>query len=303
MSVPSMSETSSRIDDATPGAWHATTYGSEQCDAGPVTTPTPRLRREPPQFRIVSLVRREPVTPRLVRCTFGGDALAGFPVPDPAGSVRILFPEPGTTELVMPVWNGNEFLLPGSDGPTRLRPSIRTLTPRFTRTDANELVVDVVLHGGGVASSWVEAAEPGAPAAISGPGRGYAVAADAPPHLLAGDETAIPAMSQLLEVLPASTPVVVHVEIDDASARHDLPHHASTEVHWHERPAGAPHGDTLVTAIEAASIDDDTRTWAAGEAAAMQRIRRHLFEARGIPRPRTTIRGYWKFGRAGTDDE
>jgi NADPH-dependent ferric siderophore reductase len=34
----------------------------------------------------------------------------------------------------------------------------------------------------------------------------------------------------------------------------------------------------------------------------MQRIRRHLFETREIPRPRTTIRGYWKHGRAGTDD-
>jgi NADPH-dependent ferric siderophore reductase len=74
-------------------------------------------------------------------------------------------------------------------------------------------------------------------------------------------------------------------------------------VHWHERPAGAPPGDTLVAAVETAVIDADTRVWAAGEAAAMQRIRRHLFEARAIPRPRTTIRGYWKSGRAGADDD
>jgi NADPH-dependent ferric siderophore reductase len=269
------------------------------------TPPTPRLRREPPRFRIVSLVRREPITPRLVRCTFGGADLVGFPQPDPAASVRVLFPAPGTTELVMPEWNGNEFLMPGSDDTTRLRPYLRTLTPRATRTDGvetPELDVDVVLHGGGVASSWVETSEVGAPAALSGPGRGYAVAPDAP-HLLAGDETAIPAMSQLLEALPASTRVVVHVEIDDPAARHALPDHPRAEVQWHERPPDAPHGDTLVTAIEAAPIDDDTRVWAAGEAAAMQRIRRHLFETRGIPRPRTTIRGYWKHGRAGTDDD
>src|SRR5580765_2349853 len=94
-------------------------------DAGAVTTPT-RLRREPPRFRIVSLVRREPITARLVRCTFGGDDLADFPDPEPAASVRVLFPEPGTTELVMPEWNGNEFLLPGSGGGLRLRPYIRT---------------------------------------------------------------------------------------------------------------------------------------------------------------------------------
>jgi NADPH-dependent ferric siderophore reductase len=254
-------------------------------------------------LRIVSLLRREPITPRLVRCTFGGDDLAGFATPDPAASVRVLFPEPGTTELVMPEWNGNEFLLPGSgSGSTRLRPFLRTFTPRVFREDPAELDVDVVLHGAGVASSWVADAAIGAPAAVSGPGRGYAVAADAPPHLLAGDESAIPAMSQLLEVLSASTPVIVHVEIGDPAARHPLPAHPRVDVHWHELPAGAPSGDTLVAAVEAAAIDDDTRVWAAGEAAAMQRIRRHLFEARGIPRPRTTIRGYWKAGRAGAGE-
>ncbi|HEX5095289.1 MAG TPA: siderophore-interacting protein [Acidimicrobiia bacterium] len=267
---------------------------------------TPRLRREPPRFRSVSLLRREPITPRLVRCTFGGDDLTGFPVPDPAASVRVLFPEPGTTGLVMPEWNGNEFLLPGSGGGTRLRPYIRTFTPRVTRTEgpnAPELDVDVVLHGAGVASSWVETAELGAPAAVSGPGRGYAVSADAPPHLLAGDESAIPAMSQLLEVLPATVDVIVHVEIGDAAAHHPLPPHPRADVHWHELAASTPPGDSLVAAIEAATIGDDTRVWAAGEAAAMQRIRRHLFDTRGIPRPRTTIRGYWKFGRAGTVDD
>ena len=36
-----------------------------------VTTPTARVRREPPRFRSVSLLRREPITSRLVRCTFG----------------------------------------------------------------------------------------------------------------------------------------------------------------------------------------------------------------------------------------
>jgi NADPH-dependent ferric siderophore reductase len=30
-----------------------------------------------------------------------------------------------------------------------------------------------------------------------------------------------------------------------------------------------------------------------------QRIRRHLFEERGLPRPQATVRGYWKHGRAG----
>jgi NADPH-dependent ferric siderophore reductase len=43
--------------------------------------------------------------------------------------------------------------------------------------------------------------------------------------------------------------------------------------------------------------------WVAGEAAAMQRIRRHLFENRGLPRAHTWVRGYWKHGRSGDPDD
>jgi NADPH-dependent ferric siderophore reductase len=43
--------------------------------------------------------------------------------------------------------------------------------------------------------------------------------------------------------------------------------------------------------------------WAAGEAAAVQRIRRHLFEELAVARSHTWIRGYWKHGRAGDGDD
>ena len=39
----------------------------------------------------------------------------------------------------------------------------------------------------------------------------------------------------------------------------------------------------------------------AGEAAAVQRIRKHLFDERDLPRSHCTVRGYWKHGRAGSD--
>ena len=48
--------------------------------------------------------------------------------------------------------------------------------------------------------------------------------------------------------------------------------------------------DRLVTAVRGAHIAPGTRVWAAGEAAAVQRIRRHLFEERAVPRARATVR-------------
>jgi NADPH-dependent ferric siderophore reductase len=256
-----------------------------------------RVRREPPRFRPVAVERVERLGPRMVRLTFGGPELEGLTVEDPAASVRLLLPSPGTTELVVPVWNGNEFLLP--DG---RRPVIRTFTPR--RAEGLELDLDVVVHGGGVASEWAAAAKPGQAAAVSGPGRGYTVDDDAPAFLLAGDETAIPAVSQLLEAMPARMPVQVHIEVGHPDGRLALPDHAGATVEWHDLPPGAPPGDALIAAVRGAELIPGTRVWAAGEAAGVQRIRRHLFEDRGLPRTQAAVRGYWKHGRsADTDDD
>jgi NADPH-dependent ferric siderophore reductase len=262
-------------------------------------TPKPvRVRREPPTFRQIAVLRVEPLGPRMTRVTVGGPDLAGLTVGEPAASVRLLLPSSGNAELVMPTWNGNEFLLPD-----RRRPAIRTFTPR--RVDAADLELDleIVVHGGGVASMWAARAEPGHRAALSGPGRGYTINRDAPAFLLGGDETAIPAISQLLESLPAEASVQVHIEVAQPDARLALPAHPNASVLWCDLPAGSPPGDALVAAVRGAELVPDARVWVAGEAAAVQRIRRYLFEERGMPRAQTSVRGYWKHGRSGDTDD
>ena len=264
--------------------------------------PTPaspaRVRREPPRFRPVAVRRIERVTPRLVRVTFAGPELEGLTIEHPAASVRLLLPSPSRHEVEVPTWSGNEFLL--ADGS---RPVIRTFTPRRVDPTALELDLEIVVHGGGVASAWADAVRPGDPAAISGPGRGYAVDHDAPAFLLTGDETAIPAISQLLEHLPDDVPVEVRIEIAGPDARFGLTDRARTNVEWCELPRGASPGDAMVDAVRRADLVPDVRVWVAGEAAAVQRVRRHLFDERGLTRAHATVRGYWKHGRAGGPDE
>ena len=257
-----------------------------------------RVRREPPHFRRVEVRRVERVTPRMSRVTLAGPELDGFSVEDPAASVRLLLPATGTTELVIPEWNGNEFLLP--DG---RRPAIRTFTPVRVDPGSSALDLEIVVHEAGVASRWVQVAQPGSAVAVSGPGRGYTVDRDAAAYLLAGDETAVPAMCQLLEVLPADRPVQVLVEIAHTDARLALPGHPECTVEWHVLAPGRPPGDALVAAVVGADIPAAARLWVAGEAAAMQRIRRHLFQERGLSRAEATVRGYWKHGRSGEDDQ
>ena len=228
----------------------------------------------------------------MTRVRLGGLTLEGFAVDLPAASVRLLIPSPGSDELVMPSWNGNEFLL--ADG---TRPIIRTFTPRFFDADRLELALDVVIHDGGAVSAWIDRAQPGDPAAVSGPGRGYAIDDDAPQFLLAGDETAIPAICQLLEVLPESVPVEVIVEVTDPAAKLNLHEGSSVATRWVVLPASAPPGDALVAAVAEVGLEPGAKVWVAGEAAAMHRIRRHCFEERGLARSDVTVRGYWKAGR------
>jgi NADPH-dependent ferric siderophore reductase len=258
--------------------------------------PSPAVvRREPPRFRPVEVVGVLDLTPRLRRLTFGGPALEGLPAGLPAASVRLLLPRGASGEL--PRWQGNEFRW--EDGS---RPTIRTLTPRRVATDHGrepELDVDVVLHGTGALSSWAAAVAPGARAAVAGTGRGYELDPDAEVLVMAGDETALGALGVLLEAAP-DTEVRVLVEAADAAARFDLPAHPRAEVAWHALGGGAPPGSAMLAAIRGLDVPPSARWWVAGEAAGVQRIRRHLADERGVPRDRTVVRGYWKHGRAAT---
>jgi NADPH-dependent ferric siderophore reductase len=250
-------------------------------------------RREPPPFRRVSVSSVEDLGQRMRRVVLGGPELEGLEITEPAASVRLLFPPPGADTIVMPTWTGNQFELSNGD-----RAPIRTFTPRHMDAEARELTVDFVVHGSGAASDWVSGASQGSEIAVSGPGRGYEVDPSSA-HLLAGDETAIPAMSQLLEVLPQDVSVTVHVEIAEVSGRVDLPSHAGATVSWHELAEDAQPGDALLKAIESTGHLPGA-IWIAGEAAGAQRIRKHLFDMRGLSRSDATVRGYWKKGRSAT---
>lgn len=250
-----------------------------------------RTRREPPRFRKAVVTSTDRVTPRLARIRLSGSGLAGLSIEEPAASVRLLVPSPGDESLIIPIWSGNEFLRP--DGS---RPIIRTFTPRHL--DGDSLTLEVVLHSEGAVSRWAASAEKGEAAAISGTGRGYTIAPNAAGFLLAGDESAMPAISQLLEWLPSTTPVRAIIEIADPAGRTSLPSHPNVSVDWVALPPDGAPGDALVESVESATIPPDWRVWAAGEAAAMYRIRRHLFGTLGLDRRHATVRGYWKHGRA-----
>ena len=255
-----------------------------------------RARREPPPFRIVEVARIEPRNPHMVRITLAGPMLQGLDPGLPAASVRVLLPG-DPTEVVLPTWAGNEFLF--ADGS---RPTIRTLTPLSFRPDPLELDIEVVRHGNGILSAWVDTAKAGDRVAVSGTGRGYEIDPAVRSFLLAGDESALPAISTLLRALPPEADVEVLIEVRHPDGRLELPAHPGATIQWCQLEAGSTPGDSLFAAVTSAQIGPDARVWAAGEAAAVQRIRRHLFDERGLSRSHAVVRGYWKHGRGSVSE-
>jgi len=251
-----------------------------------------RVRREPPRFRRVQVRWKASLSDRMVRVVLGGDELAGFTIESAASSVRLLLPPAGHDVIEMPTWTGNQFELATGE-----RAPIRTFTPRAFDAERLELTLDFVLHERGAAADWARRADVGDEVAISGPGRSEMLDPAARSFLLAGDESAIPAIGQLLETIDADHTVAVHIEITDPGARFELPVHPKATTTWHDAVAGAAPCDAIVAAVEGLDELPDA-VWVAGEAAAVQRLRTHLFDERGLTRKRVTARGYWKLGRS-----
>ncbi len=253
-----------------------------------------RVRREPPPFRRVQVRSTSPLSERMVRIALGGEELDGFAIESPASSVRLLLPPPGANEIEMPTWTGNQFELATGE-----RAPIRTFTPRAFDSERLELTIDVVLHDHGAATDWAQRADVGDEVAISGPGRSETLDPTARSFLLAGDESAIPAISQLLESIEPDRAIEVHIEITHPGARFELPTHPHATIVWHDARAGAAPGDSFTAAVQDLDQLPDA-VWVAGEAAAVQRLRSHLFDERGRDRSSVTARGYWKLARSAT---
>jgi len=229
--------------------------------------------------------------------------------------------------------------------PDAIRPPMRTYTVRRVRPGARE--VDVVLvdhetvHGAaGPAVRWLRSAAPGDEIVLVGPdarspdklqGIDWRPGA-ATRLLLAGDETAAPAIASILESLAgAAVTARAFVEVPDAADRLPVDLPAIARVHWLPRGARR-HGDLLgpsvagwldghdrlLAEIRAAGgqplddVDVDAEllwdspdpsgeafyAWMAGEAATIKTLRRAIVSDRGVDRRQVAFMGYWRRGRA-----
>lgn len=242
------------------------------------------------------VVRREQLTPSLVRVVLGGAGLAGFrATTDTDAYVNLAFAPPGAA--YGPVFDPTEVkeTLARDWWPARRRYTVR-------RWDgaAGELTLDFVVHGDrGAAGPWALHAEVGDVLVLEGPSSGYRPDPSADWHLMIGDESALPAIAASLEVLEPGATAVVRLVCDGPDHELPLPSPADVDLAWVHRTADDP--TPLPAAVEALDLPRGrVHAFVHGEADEVRAIRRHLLAERGMERKDMSCSPYWR--RTMTDE-
>lgn len=296
-----------------------------------------------PLLVTVEVRATERLSPSYVRVELGAPELAEFGVDGPLYDQRIKLLFPGAAGL--PTLGADTWWADWCALPEESRGHIRTYTIREVLGSGEDtrLVVDFVLHPGahGPGSGWAADAAVGDRIMVLCPRRGAAfggiefVPGDADRLLLAGDETAVPAMAAILGQLPEDAQGAAFLEVPVGGDVQPLPGPPGVHVNWLPR-AGAPLGARLSAAVlshlggrsaaptvsdeevdpdlwetpsysssgeQAAEVPgvcerDGLYAWIAGESKVVTGLRRALVSDLGLNRSQVAFMGYWREGVA-----
>lgn len=233
------------------------------------------------------------LTPSLIRVVLGGPGLDDFVMPedDTDAYVNIAVPPSGAT--YGPVFDPREVR------ETRQRefwPARRRCTVRRWDAGARELTLDFVVHeGSGAAGRWALAARPGDVLVFNGPGSGYHPSSVVDWHLMAGDESALPAIAASLERLPSRAHAVVRLVCEGPEHEIPLECPGDLDLRWVHRTEADP--SPLLAAVEAASFPEGSvQAFIHGEAEETRALRSHVIRERGLPRSAMSCSPYWRRG-------
>ncbi len=248
----------------------------------------------PPDFRLLTVVGTQTLTPHMRRIHFRGEGLGHLDTLE-ALHVRLFLPPPGVGEPAWPVMDENGRLL---EQPAERRPAIRKYTIRSINVDAGDLAIDFVLHDdAGPGAAFAATARPGDVIGVAGPGgRGLR---QAERYVFLTDETGLPAVARMLEALPETASGLVLAEVADAADVQPLKAPDDVTVRWLCRNArgGAP----LVEAFGALVWPENgpgVYLWAACEHEAASLIRAGARTRLRAGRDQHLIVSYWRAGMA-----
>ncbi|WP_339673516.1 siderophore-interacting protein [Dasania marina] len=225
--------------------------------------------------RKLTVIRSQQITTNMQRITLGGSALKGFPTNQDGAYIKLLLPDNHQHSA-----------------------ATRTYTVRNYREAFNELDVDFVLHGdGGPASAWATRAQPGDEITIAGPGGKKLLDFSADWFLLAGDMTALPAISVNIEQLPDHARGYAVIEILHESDIQTFQTPDAFEIKWIINPTPEKENTLLLDKVmQQPWLEGNPSIWAACEFSGMRALRRYFKQEKEVAKKALYVSSYWKRG-------
>jgi NADPH-dependent ferric siderophore reductase len=237
--------------------------------------------------KILSVKKAYYLTPNMIRVTFAGPELEGFPTNCEGGNCKLMLPLPKETKA--------EFINRLENGE---RPVRRTYTVRHYRQDVQELDIDFVAHGdNGPASSWAMNAKEGSFLGFAGPSGPKVTHFEADWYLVAADPSAIPVAAATLEAMPRDAKGLALFEVTSLEDKQDINAPHGIDIHWVEH--SNPNENSIAQENFIRSLDwpeGRIQTCIAGESHVIRSLRAFLQNEKQVAKKDLYISGYWKIG-------
>jgi NADPH-dependent ferric siderophore reductase len=245
---------------------------------------------------VVSAV--QDITPHLRRISLKHELLKGIGPLPPGVHFKIYIPLNKGEAAVLPDMSSGRAYWPDE----RTKPIIRTYTIRSIDRVAGILAVEFVLHGdNGPASAWAANASLGDTLGIGVKISGK-INETSEWYLFAGDETALPAISAMLEALPPEATGVALLEVENETDTFTIDTDGAIEICWLIRNGTPPERSKLLfNAVKSTAFPKpgckSRFIWIAGEGNMVKATRKYLAEHLHLSPDEFRATVYWNAGR------
>ncbi|MGU3655015.1 siderophore-interacting protein [Mycolicibacterium sp. A43C] len=230
-------------------------------------------------FSYATVIEAKHLNPRLRRITLQVDDPVALDV-KPGGDSAV--------GIYFPVQEGGEPVDPASSDAEGRNYTVR-------RADGDRIVVDIVLHARGIATTWAVGAEPGDRVGLDHARSWYRPGTGTAWQLLVADLSGLPAIARIIEELPGGMPVTAIVEVAEDADLAYLPNHPDVTVITSIGTGNGYAASDLARLVRSLALPDGVGyCWFAGEAAESRAVRKFL-RGTGWTVDQLDVTGYWRF--------
>jgi NADPH-dependent ferric siderophore reductase len=247
-----------------------------------------RPKRRP---RILNVSSAVYLSPNMIRVTFSGPELEGFPLGHEGANCKLVLPRDGESREEF-----DAYFAP--DGPDEKVHAVRTYTVRSFRPDSLELDIDFVAHGDqGPATRWAQGAKPGSFLGFFGPSQPKITEYHADWYLVAADLSAMPIAEATLEAMPMDAKGIALFEVPTSEDIREITAPEGVKLNWLVLEDTHKPSTAQLAFIQTMDWPSGVlQTCIAGESSVIRSLRSYLHNERKVLKKDTYISGYWKIG-------